>query len=469
MLKFTTIYTAGGINRNTSPFLIADGELLELQNFTTSKIGVLKKTGDYELKNAQITASKNMLGGFDFQRTDGTHEHIVAIDGSSNAGIYIDESGTWTTQSQSLTVAKKVRFAYSPALDTLFACNHSDATRSYNGSSWSTSTNVTSAPKAKYVLDFGQRIYLLNVVVGATAYISRAYRSSLVDSGSITWDTTNEWITFDDVITGVGKNGENMFVGAQNSCWVFTLADARYQVTGHGCVSHDGISEYGTYTFFPSYDGMYVFDGATATKISLAVQDYWDAIPNANLSAIQAKVLGHHLYIYIGDVTVDGRSLTNIVLDYNILQNNWTRMSLGENVSDMHIFTESTGKELFIGNDDGEVFQMFESGSQNGTAFSAFIETPWFYGTSPKDIDDFRELWAHGEKLSGLKVKYRVDSGDWKSLGEVNGFSDLVKFSESAKRIKFLLEETSKNNLYEVHSLDVGFLDKFPEKKESKE
>jgi len=168
-MEYSTIYLSGGINRNTSPFLIEDGESSDIQNFTTTKIGVLKKTGDYELKNAQIISSKNILGGFDFQRVNGTHEHIVAIDGASNAGIYKDVNGTWTTQSQSLTAGSKVRFAYSPALDTLFACNYSDATRSYNGSSWSTSTNVTSAPKAKYIINFGQRIYVLNCVVGATS------------------------------------------------------------------------------------------------------------------------------------------------------------------------------------------------------------------------------------------------------------------------------------------------------------
>ena len=289
-MLYKTIYLSGGINRNTSPFLIEDGESSDIQNFTTTKIGVLKKTGDYELKNAQIISSKNMLGGFDFQRVDGTHEHIVAIDGASNAGIYKDVSGTWTTQSQSLTAGSKVRFAYSPALDTLFACNYSDATRSYDGSSWSTSTNVTSAPKAKYIINFGQRIYVLNFLVGATSYISRAYYSSTVDSGSITWDTTNDWDTFNDVITGVGKSGENMFVGCQNSCWEYTFAGAKYQVSGHGCVSHDGISEYGTWLFFPSHDGMYLFDGSKEMKVSLAVQDYWDAIPNANLSSIQAKI-----------------------------------------------------------------------------------------------------------------------------------------------------------------------------------
>jgi hypothetical protein len=466
MLNYSPVDLAGGINRNVSPFLIESGECIDIQNFTQSKIGVLKKTGDYELKNAKITSSQNIIGGFDFQRVDGTHEHIVAINGSSNAEIYIDESGTWTSQSQTLTKDTKVEFAYSPALDTLFSCNYSDATRSYNGTSWSTSTNVTDAPKAKYILDFGQRIYLLNCIVGSDSYISRAYRSSLVDTGSITWDTTNEWVTFDDVITGGGKNGENMFIGCQNSCWIFTLANSRYQISRIGCVAHEGISEYSSYTFFPSYDGMYLYNGETTIKISSSVQDFWDAIPNANLSSIKSEVRKDHLYVYIGNVTVSGRVLSNVVLDYNILQNNWTRLSLGESVKNMHLFTESTGKELFIGNDDGEIFQMFTSGSQNGSPFASYIESQWFYGSGSKEVDEFRELWAHGEKLSGLKVKYSVDDKDWKDAGELNGFADLVKFSILGKRIKFLLEETSANNLYEVHSLETGFLPRFQEKKE---
>lgn len=468
-MKYTTVYLAGGINRNVSPFLNQEGELLELQNYTTPKIGVLKKTGDYTIKNAQITSSQNILSGFDFQRADGTHEHFVSIDGASNAEIYKDITGTWTSQNQNLTAGYPVRFSYSPALDIMLACNYADETRSYNGTSWSTETNVTNAPKAKYTIYFGERFYLLNVVVGLSTYISRAYRSSLASNPTLTWDTVNEWEFFDDEITGVGKNGENMFVGGQNSCWVYTLEGRKYQVSGHGCVSHESITSYGSWTFFASHDGVYVFDGGTDTNCSLAVKDYWDAIPVANLSAIRARVLNDHLYVWIGDVTVDGRSLSNVILDYNILQNNWTRMSIGENVTNMHIFTESTGREIFIGNDDGEIYQMFSGSSQNGSEFSSFLETPWYYGSGANYIDEFHELWVHGEKLSGLKAKYRVDDDDWKNLGELNGFSDVLKFNESAKRIKFLLEETSQGNLYELHSLEVGYVPKFPEVKEDEQ
>ena len=465
---YTTLYNSEGINRNASSFLNREGEMVDIQNLISTKIGILKKTGDYELKNTQITASKNMLGGVDFVRASGTHTHVVAIDGSSNAGIYIDVGGTWTSQSQSLTKDNKVRFAFSPVLDTLFAVNYADATRSYNGSSWSTSTNVTSCPKAKYVYAFGDRIYVLNCVVGSDSYPARAYRSSTVES-SLTWDTTNEWVSFYDVINGVGRNGTSMFVGCENSCWIWTTEDVKYKASGHGCVSHDGIADYGDFTFFPASDGIYAYDGAKDLKISLPVQDFWDAIPTANLSDVQAKVLNHILYVYIGDVTVGGLALTNVVLAYNILQNSWFRLSLSENVEDMHLYTDSEGKKLFFGNDDGEVFELFSSETQNTGVFTSYIETPWYYGSGPLIIDDYKELWGHGKQLSGLKAKYKVDDGGWQSIGELNGFSDIIRFKAVGKRIKFLLEETSKNNLFELHSIEIGFRPRYPETKENKQ
>lgn len=525
-LKYKTIPLAGGINRNASHFLVEDGELNEIQNFIYSKIGVLKKSGDYAIKNSQITAGKNILGGIDFARADGTHEHYVAIDGASNAGIYKDVTGTWTSQSQALTAGNKVDFAYSPALDTLFVANFADVTRSYDGSEWSTgeessslsasvsssasssasvsssesaslsvsnspsssisssasssssisssvssspsAVEVVGAPKAKYIIHFGDRIYLLHTVYNGVTHVSRAYRSTTTETSPITW-ASDAWITFNDIITGGGKVGERMFVGGEAGCYVFTLADEKYQISNHGCVSHEGISEYGQWLFWPSTDGMYLFDGGQDTKISLPVQDYWDAIPTANLSEIKAQVRGHHLYIFIGNISLDGRTLTNVVLDYNILQNNWSRLELADNVKNAHMFTTSSSKELFIGNDDGEVFQMFTSGTQNTAAFSSFIETPWIYGSGPKIVDDFRELWAHGELLSGLKVRYKVDDKGWESIGEVDGFSDFIKLKVSGKRIKFLLEEVSKENMYELHTIEVGYKPKFREDEETKQ
>jgi len=445
-----------GINRGTSPFLTTEGELYDTRNLKTDKIGVLKKTGDYTLKNARITASQPILGGVDFDRATGTHEHFVAIDGGTNAGIYKDVVGTWTTQSQTLTKNYKVRFAYEPTLDTLFAVNFVDATRSYNGTSWSTSTNVTDAPKAKYVIPFGRRVYLLNTDISGTKYPTRAYRSSLVDSGSATWDVTNDWVTFDDVITGVGYNGENMFVGCQNSTHIFTLNDERYKIGSKGVVSADSIAWQDELTFYATRDGMYVYTGAKPQKLSKPVQDYWDAIPEANLSAIQAEIIGDYLYVYIGDITVDGESYSNVLFMYDISQNDWNKIELGEQVTDLHTYVTTTGKALFMGNDDGEVFQMFTGSAQNTVEFGSAFETHWIYGADPKQILQWEEVWVFGSKISGLQIFYKTDEQGWEPAGQLNSDADAVSLGDiKATRIKIRGQESSKNNMYEIYRADL--------------
>lgn len=464
-MNYTTILGGFlGVNRNVNPFLAGEGEYAEAQNLVTNKIGVAQKAGSYTIKHAQITASQDILGGIDFLRADGTHTHVIACDGAATSDIYVSSGSAWTAQSQALTKNERVKFAYSPTLDTLFAVKYTDATRSYNGSSWSTATNVTSAPKSKYVFNFGRRMYLLNCDVGGTDYPTRAYRSSLVDSGTITWDTTNDWIVFDDVIVGVGKVGENMLVPCETSVYIFTLADEKYLVSTHGCVSADSVTGYGKWGFWAARDGMYAFDGGEDRKISVPIQEYWDAIPEANLSKIQAKVLGHHLYIYMGDVTVDGNALVNVLWDYDILQNDWNRMSLADEVLDMHTYITTAGKAMFFGNDDGEIFQLFSGNNQNTGVFTSFIETNWFYGSGPRYQDDFVELWGFGDKLSGLKVSYKVDDEGWKNVGQFNGSTDVVKFKDRGYRIKFLLQETSKGNLFSLYRLDCGFSSMFAKK-----
>jgi len=454
-MKYHKIFGFSGINRNVADFLPEEGEFSEAVNLTTSKIGVLKKTGDYEIKGAQITASKDILGGIDFARADGTHDHFVAIDGT-NSNIYYYTSGSWTSQSLSRTATEKIRFAYSPTLDHLFACNITDDTTGWNGSAWSTSTNLTSAPKAKFPIMFGRRLYLLNVNTG-TAYINRYYRSSLVDSGSITWDVTNDWGVFDDVITGVGKNGENMFIGCENSIWILTLGDEKYQVASHGCVSHESITSYGKWTFWAARDGIYAFNGGSSKKISSAIQEYWDGVPEANLDDIQMEVLGHNLHIYLGDITSPS-TLTNVGFIYDILQNNFNRLAFVDEVKHLHTYVTSSGKKLFMGNDNGEIFEMFSSATQNTAVFGSFIETNWFYGSGIEYEDDFYEFWGYGNKLSGLKVSYKVDDSGWKPAGELNGSLDSVEFKKRAYRIKFLLQEVSKNNLYDLQMLQIGYV-----------
>lgn len=458
-MDYKTIIGFNGINRNVSPFLVETGDLSEAQNFSGDKIGVLKKSFDYTIKGSQIASGYDVIGGTDFFRNDGTHDHFVAVDGATIADIY-EYDTDWSSFSQNLTAGYRVRFAYSPTIDYLFAVNYADATRSYNGIAWSTSTNVTSAPRGKYIIGWGDRIYILNCSVSGTAYPSRAYRSDAIET-SVTWDT-DEYIQFEDTITGVSTIGETLFVACQNSTYIFTLSDEKFKVSSVGCVSHESIVPHTRYTFYAAVDGYYAFDGRDTVKVSAPIQQYWDQIPVANLDDIRAVAKGDHVYVYIGDIAApwdSNETLQNVMFDYNVLQNNWHRAKLGNDCTDLHTYTTTTGRDVFFGDDDGNVYAMFDdSGQQNSTNYTSFLETHWIYGSSAGVMDDFRELWGYGQYLSGLKVSYKTEEReDWKEIGELNQDSDLVKFKIRAYKIKFRLAEVSGENLFELERLDVGY------------
>jgi len=459
-IKYTSIVNFNGINRQVSPFLIELGDLSDAQNLVTEKIGVLKKSFDYTIKGSQIAAEQDIMGAFDFYRNDGTHDHIIAVNGNSTAEIYIYDT-SWVDQAQNLTRNYKVRFAYSPTIDVLFAANYADATRSYTSEAWSASTNVTDAAKAKYIKGWGDRIYLLNCDVSGTEYPSRAYRSDAIET-SATWDT-DEYIVFDDTISGVSTNGENLFVACQNSTYIFTLNEDKYKMSDIGCVSNEGIVSYGNYTFYPAIDGYYAFDGRDTFKISSQVEEYWKEITAANLDDIQAVVRGEHIYVYIGDITApwdSTQTLQNVILDYNILQNNWNRGRLGNDCTNLHSYVTSSSRKVFFGDDDGNVYEMFDdSGQQNSVDFSSHLETNWVYGSGASVIDDFSEIFGFGKYLSNLKVSYKISETDsWRDIGELSGEQDMVKFDKvRSHKIKFRLSEYSGKNLYEIYRLDVGY------------
>jgi hypothetical protein len=204
---------------------------------------------------------------------------------------------------------------------------------------------------------------------------------------------------------------------------------------------------------------MYASVGGDEKKISTPVQDIWDAITEANLALISAGIDKFNLYVSIGDVTVDGQTMSNVVLKYNILQNNWQRLSLADEPYSLHRFVTTSGQRLFMGDNDGKVYQMFSGSSQNSATIPASVETDWQYGSGARIVDDFYEFWGYGDGISGLKVSYKVDSedNDWEAVGELNGESSVVKFKARGTRIKFLVEETSLSNMYKIDGFTYGY------------
>lgn len=452
-MEFFEIPQIEGLSRKTSPFLLKEGQVTECQNVSFSKIGAATKTGDYEQEGDQITASQDILGMGMFTRDDGTYEHYALCDGSSTADIYKNQSGTWTAKSQSLTKTKRGYFVSMPELDFLFFANLSDDTRGYEGSSWSTSTNLTSAPKAQYLNVHDTRLFLGNANTG-TSYPTRYYYSSSGTAGTISWNSS-DFYTLPEPITGWANNREDQLCFTKHTMFRADAYD-RKMIASVGAYSQDVVANIREYTLFADAMGnVHATNQAETQKISHAVQPYIDGI--SSLAAMRAASLGDDYYIYLGTVTLGGDTLTNVVLSYDIAQNKWGRLKTATTVKMMGNFIDSGVESIYFGNDNGEIFQLFEGGSQDGKDYTAFLEFP---PVSPDgEINNYQIIDVWGGTLNGLSVQYKTEEGSrWQDVeGDLRGDYTRLAFNATGEHLYLRLAETGQDDRFEVYRIRVGY------------
>ena len=137
----------------------------------------------------------------------------------ANDIIDVDTSNGYT---QGLTTDQKGEFA--TYLDYCFFVNGTDATRSFNGSSWSTSGVVNRCPIAKYIQVSGVYAYLGYVTINGEVYPSKVWKSGLPYSNAPRWEI--EWGTnlvqtaSSAVITSANAHFEDYGIKAGDDFWI---------------------------------------------------------------------------------------------------------------------------------------------------------------------------------------------------------------------------------------------------------
>lgn len=179
-------------------------------------------------------------------------EKLVAL---KDRHFYVFGSGVWTKQSGSgINLTDQTRAYHDEFLDMQFWVNGTDANRTYDGSTWSTTVNVTDSPIGKYVKSFGTRLYLGNIIitVGATnlTFKSRVWFSNLPQQDSngnwrISWGletgTDMASTASSAVVTSAGssfksrgiKVGDPLYIISGNNAKKYTVAsvDSETQLT----------------------------------------------------------------------------------------------------------------------------------------------------------------------------------------------------------------------------------------------
>jgi hypothetical protein len=466
-VKYHEINSIDQVQRKTSSFLYKEGELRDAQNFDLhTKIGSAIKAGDYTRIGNQISASKNILGLGTFVRggsSAGTYELYTLCSGASTATIYKYNTGTsqWDAQTgsgASLTNTAEGEFISCAELDILFFANYSDVTRSYNGSSWSTSTHVTSAPQAKYGAMHLDRLFLGHCYITDTAYPCRYYFSSDATDGSLTWDTTNDWFLLPEPIMGFEKNGENLLCFTRN--YIYRVDDVeKHEIAKIGTTSRRSIATNGSWTFFANDDGVWATDLRGIQKVSRAGDEYFKGITASYLDNLTGDFYNDVYYLYIDDIT-SPLTRGQMVWAYDLSQSKSEIYSLADTPLILKTVTESSSnKSLYFGNNNGEVMEMFSGTGQDGAVFDALIEFPRIRITG--SINSYRTVDVFGDNLAGTVVQYRTsEDKPWSNAnGELRGDTSTVYLSGDNLGIDLFIKlvHSGMGNNPQIDKLKIGY------------
>ena len=481
---------SGGVNQAVARLVMAPNECETLENAELKKIGPISKVKGYSQRGADVSTGYEILGMCSGYKADGTMKQIAVADGatSSDAYTYNPITNVWTPHNLSLSTGSKAEFE--SFLDGFFMVNFTEATRWNDFTQWYTTTNVTNAPKGKYIKLYLSRIYIGYGVSGASTYPSRVYYSDLPSSGTIAWDNTENYFDVDaddgDVIKGLGENANRLLVFKENSMHRYDT-NSRYKVPGSpGTVSQRSVKNILGWTLYLHNSGLWGYDGTKSTLLSRRVKDIIDGIATKNLGDANAWTKGDHYYLYLGDINNSdtGLQIDNCLLDYDVAKNSFAWRSLEKDPLVFESYRDdrsdiaydsatvsyndaettysgilTTEERVFFGASDGAVYQFDTGRDFDGTDIPLTIETKDYYLGKPSSYKLLQKVYIFVDSGEGIQVQYKMDDRNWNTLGRVSKTQSELVFPTASRcnRVKFRISEASSGDTFSFEGLDIHF------------
>lgn len=419
-------------------------------NFGTIIGSAVVRPGTTKL-GATVAAGFAPLGLTEFVTANAVTNLAVGVfKGASNASLYFYDTSWHTSTLTSLSNTAKVRFA--ELGNYLFMANGTDAMKSTTGgTTWGTTNCLITHAAVGLLLSTKTRM----LASGHPTYPSRVYFSSIVSTtaaglGVITWNDDNvdgDWIDFNpgdgSNVTGFAETSDTVLVfkgkGMYRINAITATVDAQY-IFDLGAVSQEAIIEcQGTVYFFTGQD-IRQTTGAMPQQISrLGVQDFVDAIPQANWNSVAAGTDGMNVYFSIGNVTLNSKqnnqtTYSNVVLKFSPRDQNWSMHSYSVPYRFYTQFTQTATGRLMYGAEDNGTVQAINLGkTDNGAAIFYELETQsQEFGdlTHTKKISDKMVVFS---KFGGTgKIQIQTDEKDFKDIP-----IDLNKYVAIGKDIDF--------------------------------
>lgn len=379
-------------------------------NMHFDKIGAATVRPGLTLLGSQIVDNFAIKALHQFLDTgSGTNDRLIAV---ANTVVYALVSGTWTSKRTGLTASTKARFTN--FVDLVFMVNGLEAMQSWDGGAGNFSTtNVTSAPVAKYIDNFRSRVW----AAATTSLPSRLYYSTVADgSGNITWDTATQYIDVapgdGEDLTGIKKFATALYAFKPSTVYrIFSVNETEPDPQIFvGTYSQESITvaKDGMYWHHPS--GIYrLRKGETnPMEISRPIYDIIKNVTRANYTEVASWNDDDHVYFHVGTVALSGVTLTNCVVRWTMSTEVWTIYTYAVPLLVGATYDNSSAIDRVVGDDDGNVYTFNSGVTDNTVAIKYELETRWLNISGLRsEKKTIRKITGLHENLVGANVGWR--------------------------------------------------------------
>lgn len=447
------------------PYMSPLGSVSEAINVHFDRKGSVTLRSGQEAIGNQVQSGRPCLGMHNFRDTTNTYNQLLSVfEDGTNSDIYYLNGSTWTKTLENDTRNHKTKF-YN-FLNEVIRVNGVDARKSWTGnpaSAWRTSggnLDIGNAPQGFFVDSLKEKLYIANNT-------DRLFFSSIPSSGgTITWDTTNDWVDINpkdgDNITEIKRHALELLVFKRNFLyrWRGLEGGDAEPLINVGTFSQESVVLTKLGIFFHHPSGIYQYTGGYPVEVSRPVSDFVDNMSSTNYTEVAAWEDGDHVYFSLGNVTISGTTFTNVVIRLTLSSQVWTVYSVDSQIRFARPYIYGTSNTRVVGNSNGYVLFWNTANTDNGTPITySLITKPYELGAILADTKTINRLAAICEKAQGSILSWKADEEEqWHTLGELNKFITFFrgdKINARFHHIRFKLHGTSSQEPFVFRGIEI--------------
>ena len=468
---------SGGVQVYTSPLWLNDNETPFCQNVDISRPGELRKAYGYT-QLGSATGGDAPRGLFVFDQEDGTSTLFKVTNDTLSkwsASAWAEVTGATslaigTDRVEAALMYINTGTGVGTGADTFvermyFTVGTGDEVKYTNG----TTIGEIATTYAKHIAVYKGRLYLGNVKQGSNTYPTRVIYGGVSDDDFSDPDYIDE---LGEPVTALKEYSGSLFIFSEDKLAAYDEYKLQVIPGSYGTTSSSTVKDVLGRLVWYNRGGVFMYQGGGSPQnISRRIQPWIEAVSDAE--AVTAGVDGDDRYnLYIGDVTVDSTSYSDVVLRYDITLNAWDILP---DRPFNHWARERSGGVFNVyasDIDQDRVWQVNSGRSLNGAEIESIWESAKLDLGQPDTYKNFYKahvVFKPNGASEYFTLQYRLDGDSaWSNIGNttnnvsVSGSDDIeVKKLEfpgnvQGKMIQFKLTHNSTGNGFNLYELNIN-------------